>query len=274
MPQSVRLSDLDGDGKLDLVASTNENAVSVLLGNGDGSFGPKSVYGTGGGPREIAIGDINGDARPDLAVATVHKHAAVILLNRAGDGPTAVLLSRFDATWTGDHIDVRWQFGRGSNVSNTVLERGNAETGPWASMMGESAGEAGELLVDRDVVPGQQYFYRLNVVLGDGQTLTFGPVAAAGAATVVDFDLLSVSPSPSNGVARVTFTTPRPAAVRLDVMDVLGRRVTSLLDETLPAGRHEAVWDARGSERVPAGLYFVHFEWPGGATVRRLALTR
>src|SRR5437867_934389 len=47
-PYSVAISDLNGDGKPDLaVANSGSNTVSVLLGQGDGTFGLKADYGTG-----------------------------------------------------------------------------------------------------------------------------------------------------------------------------------------------------------------------------------
>src|SRR2546426_815427 len=72
-PQKVAIADLNADGRLDLVVANYEqnsgNTVSVLLGNGDGTFGPKTDFPTGTGPYFVAIGDLNADGRPDLAVA-------------------------------------------------------------------------------------------------------------------------------------------------------------------------------------------------------------
>src|SRR3989442_520747 len=47
-PISVAIGDLNGDGKSDLaLANANSSTISVLLGAGNGTFGPKSDYGTG-----------------------------------------------------------------------------------------------------------------------------------------------------------------------------------------------------------------------------------
>ena len=59
-----------GNGHLDL-ATANENSddVSVLLGNGDGTFQPQLRFAAGSFPGALVAADFNGDDRPDLAVA-------------------------------------------------------------------------------------------------------------------------------------------------------------------------------------------------------------
>src|SRR6058998_3356386 len=68
-PQSVAIGDLNGDGKADLAtANCHSNTVSVLVGNGDGSFRAHTDFETGSYPYSVAMGDLNGDGKPDLAV--------------------------------------------------------------------------------------------------------------------------------------------------------------------------------------------------------------
>jgi len=85
-PPAVSTGDLNGDGKLDLVvANSSDSTISVLLGNGDGTFQAQATYAVGQNPRDIAIADFNGDGKLDLAVANVNSNTVSVLLGN-GDG--------------------------------------------------------------------------------------------------------------------------------------------------------------------------------------------
>ncbi len=69
----------------------------------------------------------------------------------------------------------------------------------------------------------------------------------------------------------------RPAVeVKLDVYDVSGRRVTTLVDERLGAGEHRVEWDGMGAkgDRVASGVYWVSLRSDGLRETRRVTLVR
>ncbi|PYJ85691.1 MAG: hypothetical protein DME22_08160 [Verrucomicrobia bacterium] len=100
-PSFVAVGDFNGDGKPDLAvanigyANAPGTNISVLLGNGDGTFRAAVNYGTGIGPASVAVGDFNGDGKPDLAVANTGPYENFTYTG----GDVSVLLGNGDGTF-------------------------------------------------------------------------------------------------------------------------------------------------------------------------------
>jgi hypothetical protein len=79
--------DFNGDGILDLVVAndTDPGTLTILLGNGDGTFHSGDTYVVGSFLKYVAVADFNGDGIRDLAVASSNTNSVIILLGN-GDG--------------------------------------------------------------------------------------------------------------------------------------------------------------------------------------------
>jgi hypothetical protein len=196
-PVSVAIGDFDGrhyaNGQpiMDLaVANLNTNTVSVLLGNGDGTFQTAKSYAVGNNPNSIAVGDFDGDGTPDLAV-TNQSSATVSVLLGNGDGtfrtaqsyavgfsPTSVAVGDFNRDSKPDLAVAN----SGSNSVSVLLGNGDGTFqpaqniafayGPTSVVAGDFNGDGKpDLAVSGALLSNQAY---VSVLLGNGDG-TFQP---------------------------------------------------------------------------------------------------
>ncbi len=150
----VVTADVNNDGYLDLVTqSTHTNKVSVLLGNGDGSFGNATLFDVGNLPHSVAVGDFNEDGKLDLATAnqgdyTPNSLPSVSILLGKGDGTfePVISLPSYENAWSvavGDfNADGHLDLGVGSAVDDPIIGYLS-----WASVyVGDGAGNFAEPL--------------------------------------------------------------------------------------------------------------------------------
>jgi hypothetical protein len=93
---SIVTGDFNNDGKTDIAfctrrstatATSDQDSVTVWLGNGDGTFQSPKTFHTGADPIAMAVGDFNADGKIDIAVANLSSSVSILLGN--GDGTFA-----------------------------------------------------------------------------------------------------------------------------------------------------------------------------------------
>jgi hypothetical protein len=85
----VATGDFNGDGRADLVtANSDKGSVSVLSGNGDGTFEVARSFRAGAAPFSVVVGDLNGDGKMDIVTANAND-VSVLLAQADGNFQTA-----------------------------------------------------------------------------------------------------------------------------------------------------------------------------------------
>lgn len=186
-PRSVTCGDFDGDGNSDIaVANRYSDHVSILLGNGDGTFVVSGNFSAGDGPFSVTTNDFDGDGYSDLAVANDESNNVSILLGN-GDGtfvcdssyavgtePLSVASYDFDcdgdsdlavANDGSDNMSVLLGNGDGTFASSVEYDAGNS---PQAVTGGDLDGDG-----DIDLAVASEYSDGVQIYLGNGDG-TFG----------------------------------------------------------------------------------------------------
>ena len=94
---------------------------------------------------------------------------------------------------------------------------------------------------------------------------------SAGRVTGNSVELRQNYPNPFNPTTSISFSLPVAGRARLDVYNMLGQSVATLVDGELSAGAHQVEWRADGAA---SGLYFYRVEFGGTAQVRQMMLVR
>jgi FlgD Ig-like domain len=105
---------------------------------------------------------------------------------------------------------------------------------------------------------------------------TVSGVNPAPVAQLPKWELYPVYPNPFNPSTQVMFTLAAHTDVRIDVYDVLGRRVTTLVNDALTAGTHTTNWDGldRSGSPSASGVYFVRMETPQTVKTQKAILMK
>ncbi|RMG68138.1 MAG: hypothetical protein D6715_03045, partial [Calditrichaeota bacterium] len=142
--------------------------------------------------------------------------------------------------------------------------------GPGVAFDGENNAYLADFLSDSVFVYNTGYQQTAAYLVGDGPVAlaVFDPTVVGiephGRPLSGTFRLHPNYPNPFNPETVIEFELPAAQQVRLEVLDVLGRRVRLLLQGYLPAGTHQVRWDGRteSGREAAAGTYFYRLVGP------------
>jgi hypothetical protein len=267
-PLCVCPLDFENDGDIDLATAHAGGMVVFLYNNGRGVLIPDSSHSVNTFARSLVAADLDRDGDADLA--GVGDDGITLLLN---DGSGLFSLDHPNQSLTqGDHIhvadldadgDMELIAAGGALATLSIID--NLGDGRFAEPERHATGDtvwsviAADLDADGDLdlaTGGARavslMFNRAAAAIGDGGDPTLP----------TEFALGDNYPNPFNPTTAISFAVPEPAHVSLDVYNVLGRKVATLVDAVLQPGYYAHNWDGRSQNgrALPSGLYFYRLE--------------
>ena len=215
------------------------------------------------------------DPSDDQIYATVPGFGEFVLASDSE--PLPVELSGFEATLDGeDAVRLTWTTATETGNAGFRVQRkaGGADEGSWTTV-GSVEGEGTTTTptsyryVDENLpYEADQLTYRLKQVDTDGSAGYSKEVTVNREVTEVQ--LLGTYPNPAQQRATLRYAVPERQDVKIDLYDILGRRVRTVVDGKRE-GRHERQLDV---SRLASGVYFLRLRADGATKPQKLTVVR
>jgi hypothetical protein len=191
-------------------------------------------------------------------------HAGLSIMFGTNPNSLPVELTTFDAVGMDQATRLSWITASEHDNSHFALYRSTSENGSYSQITtveaaGNTANETEYSYVDRDLVNGVTYYYRLEDVDINGNgtmhdvTVNATPGEGAMGVVVENYKLYQNYPNPFNPSTTLTYDVKEAGHVTLAVYNVLGQEVLSLVDQVQQSNRYQVTFDASG---LAAGVYF------------------
>ena len=275
-----RFSDLDRDGDVDAVIGGLYGTLAYF--ENTGSAGSPSFTGrTGsdnplaavdvGDDSQLAFSDLDADGDPDLAIGAADGTVETYRFGTSDVLP--VELTAFTGRPDGTGIVLSWSTaGETNNTGFEVQKMIGEEAGVYDAIgFVEGAGTTDQPQAYRfrtdDLSPGTHRF-RLKQVDADGSA-ELSETIAVDLTIESAYRLQAPAPNPASGPARMGLTVERPQDVRVEVFDLLGRRVAVPHEGALPAQQETTI---RLGGDLSAGTYLVRVTGDAFQTTEKLTI--
>jgi hypothetical protein len=251
----------------------------------------QAAYWDGDAPLTVTV-DLESPRSIKAVRVTTHQpnaeygHAGTITVTGISGGSTSHLgVIQHDDIWSppGDHLD--WGYQRSGNFTD-LPAGGRLTYGYWLVL--DQPVTADEIQLDMLPLAGHglgiseiQVFSDISVGdWPDREVDLIGGPATALDPTHDDIPLpigkLNVAPNPANPGTTITYSVARPGPVSLQLMDLRGRVVRTLLDGWRASGSYRARWDGRDDQghALSSGRYLAVFTQPDSQSVGHITLVR
>lgn len=179
-------------------------------------------------------------------------------VDAAGNIPTATLLYHYTTETSGSDVRIDWTLSEIDEGVEFLIYRAEGQGAEFVEITAVDLIEEGLefSFIDRSTKPGTTYYYRVGYSLGTDVGILFeaGPVTTPAMA----LELRQNSPNPFNPNTVIGYYVPERCEVHLEIYDIKGRKVRTLVDKSQTEGTYSVDWNGRwnnGSEAA-SGVYF------------------
>lgn len=264
----VLAEDLNKDGRVDLiVAGGISDYVSILINNGNGTFHTPVYYTSGNNVISVIVADFDNDGDKDLAPINYHGCSFLTKFN-TGNGtftsgqsfsytqlPTYGVAADLDRDgWRdliitrqsgGPNIRIMRNQGAGHFVMGGELSSNNS---PLCLYAGDFDNDG-----DIDIATANLGTSDMSVFLNLGIT----GIDPGQSRLPSSYTLNQNYPNPFNIQTVIGFNIPSENHVTLEIFNIQGTKVATLVDERMVAGYHQVIWNA---DNLATGIYYANLK--------------
>lgn len=206
----------------------------------------------------------------------------------SGDVSLPVELDLFEASYRDQKVLLKWCTASETENLGFILEKRQTEMQDWTEMVsfvkdkslrgqGNSSIAWNYSYIDAEVTPGEKYYYRLSDVSYNGEiTVLQDLIVCCIALSSGKNGITALSPNPFNAEITLRYSIEEPLHVRLLIIDLTGRIVRTLTEQSQSPGEYTLRWDGTSDngQTQASGVYFLILDTSTEQFVRKLILVR
>jgi len=280
--RDIEAHDMNGDGYIDiLLGSGNVRSVGLFLNDGSGNFDTRTNLYLMRTPWHLDVGDFNKDTYPDVVAGSgSYDFDNVFLLLGDMEGNYSCPDTLSPGTYVGD-VSVG-DYNGDSNLDLLIADRNGLYI-----MTGSGDGHFSQTDTI-DYKPGAYQVKnvksidmnndgRLDLVIARDQQIsvyynkaTFNSLSDV-TMTPASFQLDQNYPNPFNPITMINYQLTMTNYIELNIYNVLGQKVATLVSKRQGPGQYQIAWDASG---FSSGIYFYRLKTENGTKIKKMQLIK
>ena len=181
-------------------------------------------------------------------------------------------------------VILQWHTASELDCAGFHVHRSDSEFGVYQRIsnemivaQGNSSSASEYTFTDHNVISGTLYWYKIEEIAANGNSEFFGPIAVEGRIVFPgEFRLSQNFPNPFNPETFIEYDVPENSQVSVDVYNILGMKVKTLVNEVMEPGFYQISWNGTNdaNHQVASGLYFIRMQGEGFVQIRKMMLQR